>query len=826
MSLLKKTMIVTGFTLIALIIILYAASQAILMNSVKNMEERAVEENIQRALDILADDLSTMNDIAANGSAWDETYANINNGDDEFIESNLVESTFTDLRINFVLYINTFGQLVYGKGLDLNNDKREIPISNALREHFMVNDPILNHSDPRDSLTGLVLLPEGPLMVASRPIVTSKYEGPIRGTFIMGRYLNEVEIKKLEDKAHLTLTIRTFNDKSMPDDFISARSLISQEKPFYINPLSEDVIAGYTSINDIYGNPALLLKVDMSREIYKQGKTSILYFILSLLFVGLVFFWVDLLLLRRMALSKLAWLSAGVSGIGSKGDLSARVQITGKDELASLAGEINLMLQALEQSQQELLEDEELFRLLAENAQDIIYRYRFLPEQGFEYISPSVACIIGYTPDEFYADPDFSFKIVHPEDRPSMITFYQFTSSDKEPQIIRWVHKNGSVVWTEHKKVAIHDKEMKLVAIEGIARDITERKSTEEKLEHLSLHDPLTGLYNRAYFEENMHAGDGRGNQAGIVVFDVDGLKLVNDTFGHEKGDTLLSAAAKVIKSSFREGDMVARIGGDEFAVLLANGNDEIVKNACNRIRAAVEKYNSSNLDLPLSIAIGFATRNDSATSLKDLFKEADHNMYREKLHRSQSGRSAIVHALKKALEARDFITEGHADRLQDLVTGMANTISLPDNKSADLRLLAQFHDIGKVGTPDHILFKRGPLTFEETSEMRRHCEIGQRIAMSAPDLEPIAEFILKHHEWWNGSGYPLQLKGTDIPLECRILAIADAYDAMTSDRPYRKALSHEAAIAEIRKFAGIQFDPDLVQKFIDLLGLKTWVWF
>jgi diguanylate cyclase (GGDEF)-like protein/PAS domain S-box-containing protein len=826
MSLLKKTVIVTGFTLIALIIVLYVASQAILMNSVKNMEERAVKENIQRALDILADELSTMNNITADWAAWDDTYEFIQDAGDEYIESNLVDATFTGLKINLMVYVDTSGQVVFGKGVDMNNGNRVFPIQEALRDHFVVNDPILNHPDPRSSLTGLVLLPEGPLLVASRPIVTSEYEGPIRGTFIMGRYLNEVEIKKLEDKAHLSLTIRMFNDKSMPDDFISAGSIISQDKSFYINPLNEDVIAGYTSINDIYGNPALLLKVDMPREIYKQGKTSIVYFILSIIFVGLVFFGVDLLLLEKMVLSRLAGLSAGISGIGSKGDLSARVKITGKDELASLAGEINLMLQALEQSQQKVQENEELFRLLAENAQDIIYRYRFLPAQGFDYISPSVAGITGYTPEEFYADPDFSFKIVHPEDRPAMITFYQVISSNSEPQIIRWVHKNGSVVWTEHKKVAIYDNEKKLVAIEGIARDITERKSTQEKLEHLSLHDPLTGLYNRACFEENMQAGDERGNEASIVVFDVDGLKLVNDTFGHDKGDTLLSAAAKVIKSSFREGDMVARIGGDEFAVLLTNGNDEIVKNACNRIRAAVEKYNSSNLDLPLSIAIGFASRNDSATSLKDLFKEADHNMYREKLHRSQSGRSAIVHALKKALEARDFITEGHAARIQDLVTGMANTISLPDNKSADLRLLAQFHDIGKVGIPDHILFKPGPLTFEETSEMRRHCEIGHRIAMSAPDLEPIAEFILKHHEWWNGSGYPLQLKGTDIPLECRILAIADAYDAMTCDRPYRKALSHEAAIAEIKKFAGIQFDPELVQMFIDLLGLNTWVWF
>ncbi|MDD2554366.1 MAG: CHASE4 domain-containing protein, partial [Desulfotomaculaceae bacterium] len=811
MSLLKKTIIVTGFTLIGLIIILYAASQAILMNSVKNMEEQAVEKNIQRALDVLADELSIMNYTASAWAAWDDTYEFIENTGDKYIQSNLGDTTFTGLKINYMVYVDTSGQVVFGKGVDINNGNRVFAVQEALRDHFVVNGPILNHSDPKSSLTGIVLLPEGPLLVAARPIVTSGYEGPIRGTLILGRYLGALEMKELGDKAHLSLTIRTFNDMSMPDDFISAVSLISQENPFYINPLSEDVIAGYTRINDIYGNPALLLKVDMPRDIYKQGEISILYFILSLLFVGLVFFGVDLMLLKRMVLSRLAGISARISDIGSKGDLSARIQITGNDELTSLAGEINLMLQTLEHSQQKLQEKEELFRLLAENAQDIIYRYRYLPKQGFEYISPSVAGITGYTPEEFYADPDITYKIVHPDDRPALITFFQVSERNSKPQVIRWMHKNGSVVWTEHQKVPIYDKEMKLAALEGIARDITERKSTDEKLEHLSLHDPLTGLYNRACFEENMHAGDGRGNQAGIVVFDVDGLKLVNDTFGHEKGDTLLSAAAKVIKSSFREGDMVARIGGDEFAVLLANGNDEIVKNACNRIRAAVEKYNSSNPDLPLSIAIGFATRDDSATSLNDLFKEADHNMYREKLHRSQSGRSAIVHALKKALEARDFITEGHADRLQDLVTGMANAISLPDSKSADLRLLAQFHDIGKVGIPDRILFKRGPLTFEETGEMRRHCEIGNRIAMSAPDLEPIAEFILKHHEWWNGSGYPLQLKGNNIPLECRILAIADAYDAMTSDRPYRKALSHEMAIAEIKRFAGTQFDPDLV---------------
>jgi HD-GYP domain-containing protein (c-di-GMP phosphodiesterase class II) len=136
----------------------------------------------------------------------------------------------------------------------------------------------------------------------------------------------------------------------------------------------------------------------------------------------------------------------------------------------------------------------------------------------------------------------------------------------------------------------------------------------------------------------------------------------------------------------------------------------------------------------------------------------------------------------------------------------------------SDLSLLSKFHDIGKVGVPDRILFKPSTLTTEEMLEMQRHCEIGHRIAQSAPDLAPIADWILKHHEWWNGKGYPLGLKGEDIPLECRILAIVDAYDAMTNNRPYRKALSPKKALIELKRCSGTQFDPCLVSKFVEML--------
>jgi diguanylate cyclase (GGDEF)-like protein len=352
-----------------------------------------------------------------------------------------------------------------------------------------------------------------------------------------------------------------------------------------------------------------------------------------------------------------------------------------------------------------------------------------------------------------------------------------------------------------------------------LLQEIIMRNRTEERLNYLNFHDKLTGLYNRAFFEEQIQRfSAARYSPVSILVYDVDGLKFINDTLGHDVGDSFLVTVANVIKDSFREGDVVARTGGDEFALLIPNSNEAVVKNTNSKILAAIKAYNNENSKMPISISVGRATSHNGL-DVSDLFKEADNNMYREKLHRSQSARSAIVQTLKKALGARDFITEGHADRMQNLVTDLAKTINLPERKLADLRLLAQFHDIGKVGIPDSILFKPGPLTDEEYTEMKRHCEIGQIIAMSPPDLVPIADFILKHHEWWNGEGYPLGLREEQIPLECRILAVADAFDAMTSDRPYREAMSNVDALKELKRCSGAQFDPVLVNEFVGLVG-------
>jgi diguanylate cyclase (GGDEF)-like protein/PAS domain S-box-containing protein len=467
-------------------------------------------------------------------------------------------------------------------------------------------------------------------------------------------------------------------------------------------------------------------------------------------------------------------------------------------------------------AEERLRESEERFRQLAENIREVFY----IHEEGIpRYVSPAYAEIWGRPPQTLYEDPNSFLETVHPEDRDHVKQSLRKKSQEEVEVVYRIVRPDASIRWIRDRSFPIGDGSGRAQRVVGIAADITDLKLGEEKLKYLSLHDPLTGLYNRIYFEEEISRIEKtRYGTVGILSCDVDGLKLVNDTLGHDQGDRLLAAAARVIRDSFREGDLVARIGGDEFSVVLPDTTEPAVENACQRIQEAVDTYNATTPELPLSISVGFAIRNGSHKNLKDVFKEADNHMYRKKLYRTQSVRSTIVSTLINTLKARDLTTEKHASRLEKLLVRMAALIGLPESTTGDLSLLAKFHDIGKVGISDAILLKEGSLTSEDWTEMKRHCEIGYRIALSAPDLVPIADWILKHHEWWNGQGYPLGIQGEEIPVECRLLAIAVAYEALTSARPYRRAFSHREAVAELRRHAGTQFDPELLDIFLKML--------
>lgn len=362
-----------------------------------------------------------------------------------------------------------------------------------------------------------------------------------------------------------------------------------------------------------------------------------------------------------------------------------------------------------------------------------------------------------------------------------------------------------------------------------IIRDMTNAKLLEMQLRDIALRDSLTDLFNRRVFEEKLaEINECNGIQVGLLFIDIDGLKFFNDTLGHQTGDLIIKEVAKILLKVFVDIATVSRLSGDEFGVLISKDQenctlsgipiinlDDELKRRINEMNRQVRQFSENSDTLKISVSYGYSLHKDGAVNSRLLYKEADNNMYQNKMLKASSVRSGVVKALMKALEARDYITEGHADRMEEMAKQLAVDINLSQNRIDKLQLLAKFHDIGKVGIPDSILNKPGKLSDEEYKVMKTHTQIGKRIAQGAPDLQEIADLIFAHHERWDGLGYPSGLKKEEIPIECRILAIVDTYDAMTNDRPYRRRLSHDTAMTEIINNKNKQFDAILVDKFV-----------
>ncbi|MFA5015002.1 MAG: diguanylate cyclase [Actinomycetota bacterium] len=466
---------------------------------------------------------------------------------------------------------------------------------------------------------------------------------------------------------------------------------------------------------------------------------------------------------------------------------------------------------------EKLKENERYFRSLIENASDIIYRYKLFPKQEYEYISPSVKRNLGYEPQQYYDNPRFNNKIVHPDDRNILKKIQSGDFNFSRPVEIRIIHKNGTVIWYEETITPFHDKEGKLFAIESIMHNISERKKIEERLSYMSFHDSLTDLYNRAYFEEELKRLDTKRQlPLSVVVGDINGLKLINDAFGHKEGDEMLQSCANVLKSCCRSEDIVARWGGDEFSMLLPNTSEEVALNIVKRIKEKSAKTKGGRITL--SISLGVATKNKSHQDFTKMIKKAEDNMYRNKLIETKSIISSIISSLERTLFEKSIKTESHTRRIKKMALRLGRAIKLSANETDELSLLATIHDIGKVAILDIILNKKENLSKKEWETIKRHPEIGYRIAISSNQLSSIAEYILTVHEWWNGKGYPQGLKGEKIPVLSRIIAIVDAYEVMITGRPYKKAVSKRKAMAELEKCSGTQFDPDLVKKFIEIL--------
>ena len=386
-----------------------------------------------------------------------------------------------------------------------------------------------------------------------------------------------------------------------------------------------------------------------------------------------------------------------------------------------------------------------------------------------------------------------------------------------------YVSKNklGRLIFSIERSIkelkAAEEKERQAAELAIINKELTIQN---EKILYISHHDYLTGLYNRTFFEEEQKRLDTvRQLPISIIMGDVNGLKLINDGFGHHEGDRVLIETGKILKSCCRSEDIISRIGGDEFAILLPQTDSQSAQLVCSRIYDTCKEYVSEDSLIPPSISLGYATKTDETMTIDETLKAAEENMYKHKLLENKSAHSSILVSLKAIMFEKSQETEEHAERMMLLSKEIGLALGLTDSKLNELELLCALHDIGKMSISSEILGKQDKLSEEEWVEVRKHPAAGFRIAQSTSELSHIADYILCHHERWDGKGYPQGLAGDNIPLLSRILAIVDSFDAMTNDRPYRPALTREEAMEEIRKNSGTQFDPELAQLFLEIMS-------
>lgn len=384
----------------------------------------------------------------------------------------------------------------------------------------------------------------------------------------------------------------------------------------------------------------------------------------------------------------------------------------------------------------------------------------------------------------------------------------------------RLVFPDGREILVDMLKTPYWDSKGNMVGLLGISRDITERKRREDEILHISYHDQLTGLYNRRFYEEELIRLDLKHNlPLSIVIADINGLKLVNDSFGHAVGDKLLKVVAGTIQKGLRSEDIMARYGGDEFVIIFPKTDTLEAKQIISRFKDLLNQEDVNGIHI--SVSFGVETKLNEHENLQDIIKKSEDHMNRNKLYEDSSMRSKTIDLIMNTLYEKNHREMMHSKRVSRICEKIAAAMNMENHMINQIRIAGLVHDIGKIGIDERILNSPQRLNEEEWLEMQKHSEIGYRILSSVNEFSEIANYVLEHQEKWDGSGYPRGLKEEEISLQARIITIADSFDAMTTYRTYGTKKTDEEAILEIDQCAGTHFDPEIAAVFINLMKVN-----
>lgn len=482
MTLRKKTLLIIGLTLVCLIGVLYATLSTVLLKGFAELEDQNVQQNVEQVQDAFSDELTKLHFTVRDWAEWDDTYTFIQDGNETYLKTNLNEATIARLNLNLILYVQPSGRVVFGQGFDLENHHTTL-IPDQIQQQLTEDSLLLQNSPTDKGLTGLLLLPENAILIASQPILTGVGQGPVRGTLVFGRYLDTGIIQSISERTHLSLTVYRLDNPQLTADLQLARASLTEQNSVFVRSLNQNTIAGYTLLRDVYDQPALLVEIQAPRGIHRQGQITQRYLLLSLVIVGLVFGWVTLLLLEKLVLARLAWLSQGVKNIGVTGDLSVRIPTHGSDELSRLAGTINWMLDTLTDSQRQQQKSEEQYRRVVEQTSEGIFLID--PVSG-RILEANIALqrLLGYAAAEI-----------------TQLTLYDVVAHDHESidrnvqQILQVGHHTIGEQQYRRRDNSLVDVEVSVDLIShsdrtvlcAIVHNITQRKQAEEEVRLLQI---------------------------------------------------------------------------------------------------------------------------------------------------------------------------------------------------------------------------------------------------------------------------------------------------------------------------------------------------
>jgi len=741
---------------------------------------------------------------------WKDTFEFLNKNNNTFIENNLDIGTIGNLEVSFMIFLDKNNSIFH----KIKYDHIEQDFSEFSPGFLTDFENITKSLKSRIDFSGIFLL-DGEIYFLALTNVTESYQtDDTNGKLIIGRVIDDSIIAQLEGTTACEIESISIGGMKGNTGGNDNNNIITSRTANEKEPIR--AILAIPNISDT--NSPVNFEISKTRDLYMAGMKQFNRLFLAITSIMIVISILLYVFLGHFISRPLLNLVKNVKNINISGKEIKHIHVSGKDEIAFLQKEINSMLDGIETEQSKLrCSEEKLFATLYSVGDGVIAVDR---NYKIEFLNPIAERLTGWSGSEAIGQPmEIVFNIINEYTRektenPVEKVFDQSKIIELANHTVL-ISKDGTEKAIEDTAAPIRDKSGEIAGCVLVFRDSSEKREKQRRIEYLGYHDQLTDLYNRRFFDEELVRLDKKRNlPISIIYADLNGLKTMNDAFGHINGDKLIAIVANVLKTECRADDIIARVGGDEFVILLPNTDYILAEKLARRLKEKIKRKKIMNV--PISVSFGCDTKTDKDQPVRDILKSAENIMYKRKTLENNSKKNLVIKSILNTLIVKSPREGYHSKRVGILCESIGKAYNLDDYEIIELKTAGELHDIGKIAVDEVILNKAGALTKSEWAHVVSHPEIGYRLLSNTHEFFNLAEYVLGHHEKWDGTGYPKALKGEAINWKSRVLAVADAYDAMTSERAYRGAMKEEDAVAELRKNAGTHFDPDIVKVFIE----------